>query len=249
MQSRTFVVPADSPGYRWPVDLPPITCPVQSGGVPPVPMDRLSAPTGDQLLPQIICLAPRGRAWQTDEVNAPVGSTVQHRVWGVVADALASAYASLTRAVGAAYPSAADDGGIQSWEYDYGLPDPCLGRAPGLEARRQAVRGALVAADDASIQSMVCAAERIGFPIEIEEWDAFECGWTGFGEAGFGSADLAFEFLVIAPTLPLTWIAFGEIGFGDEGFGSFPPDGLVCLIQHIKHSHTWAHYRIEGTMA
>ncbi|MGV2980687.1 hypothetical protein ACERNI_10825 [Camelimonas sp. ID_303_24] len=249
MPSRTFVVPAASPGYRWPATLPPITCPAILGGVPPIPLDRLSAPTGDVLLPQVIAVAPRGRAWQTDETSGPVGATVQHKLWAVVADAVAGAYATLTRAVGAAFPSAADEGGIASWEYDYGLPDPCLGQTPGLEARRQAVRGALVSADDASIQAMVCAAAAIGYDIQIEEWDAFECGWTGFGEAGFGSPDLAFEFLVIAPNLPLTWIAFGEIGFGNEGFGSFPPDGLVCLIQHIKHSHTWAHYSIEGIMA
>lgn len=247
LRARTFVVPAGGAApYR--IAMPALSCPAGTDGAPRVPVDRLTAPTGDTLLPQVLLNAPRGAAWQTDSLQPPLGTTVQHRLFAVLADALAEGYRTLTRAWTSAFPSVTDEPGLQAWEADYGLPDPCLGDAPSLAARRAAVRASLALPETAGRQDLVCLAAAAGFAVSIAEREGFECGWSGFGEEGFGHPDLPHTFFVSAPSLGLTWLTCGETGFGEEGFGSFPPDGLICLIEVARQAHTRAVYVIEGTV-
>lgn len=244
MRARTFIwLPGGVPER---VALPALTCEAGTAGAPPIPLDRLSAPTGDDLLPQIVAEAPRGRAWQSDETHAPIGSTVQHGVWGVIADALAASYGLLWRATMAAFPSAADADAIADWEGDYGLPDPCLGDLPTLDLRRQSVRAALVAPDDASRRGLICALAALGYTVEVDEWDGFECGASGCAETGLGSLELSYAVFVNIVGGVLTWLECGAVGLGEDGLGTVVSDAAICVVQSWRHSHVAVHYSIDG---
>ena len=247
-RARTFVVPTAGLPYRSPDPFPGFSCTAAVTAPPRVPFDRLTAPTGDTLLPQVLLNAPRGRAWQSDETQAPLGSTYQHRVWAVIADAFAGVYGMLTRATLSAFPTVTDEAGLSAWEADYGLPDPCLGDNPSLDRRRKQVRAVLALPDTASRQDLVCLCALAGFDVEVLEQEGFELGWSGFAEEGFGHPDLPHSVFVDAPRLSLSWLTLGETGFGEDGFGTYPADGLICLIERARQAHIRVYYLIQGAV-
>jgi len=60
---------------------------------PPSVTDRLSDPTADDLLPQILALTPRGPAWGTDEAGDGTGaSPLMRLVWKAIAGWSAASY-------------------------------------------------------------------------------------------------------------------------------------------------------------
>ena len=236
----TRVQLAGSVATRWPLAYPPLPEDSALSYAPPSLDDALTAPEADTLARQVQRLAPRGRAWNTDEAAAPWGSKVQHGIWGLIGAALAQLYAVLTRIQRAAFPGLADVEAIADWEDQHGLPESCAGLAETLPARRKAVQAARLAVEGATRNDMLLLLRRAGAAPEvtITERRGFECGWSGCGEAGLEPQEMNHTFVVQGPAT-LTWLECGATPL-PYALGALEADVPLCALERAKHSHTKA---------
>lgn len=135
--------------------------------------DRQSAPTADDLLPQVLALTPRGPAWGTDEAGDGRGaSPVLQLFWRAVAAWVADENGREFDLATQALPSAVT-WSLGDWEREYGLPDPCRSGQGGQAARLAAVRARFMALGGQSPAYFVCLAASLGYDITIEEPSQF----------------------------------------------------------------------------
>ncbi|HWF01542.1 MAG TPA: putative phage tail protein [Caulobacteraceae bacterium] len=108
-------------------------------------------------------LMPRGRVW-------PRGPGA---VQALVLAALAMTPARLGQSAGAlisgAFPSTAGEM-LPEWEGALGLPDPCAGPAPTLQARQSQVVAKLINSGGQSVTFFVQLAAALGYAITITEF-------------------------------------------------------------------------------
>ena len=142
-------------------------------GLPPSVADRQSAPTADDLLPQVLALTPRGPAWGTDEAGDGRGaSPIMRLFWRALAAwAAANNTAEFDTAI-QALPSAIT-WSLPDWEREYGLPDGCASFAPTTEQRVAAVRLRYGAQGGQSPAYFICLAASLGYDVTIEEPSQF----------------------------------------------------------------------------
>lgn len=236
----TRVQLATGDAYVWPPAYPPLPASAGASYAPPDTDDLLTAPDADFLGRQVQKLAPRGRAWNTDETAAPWGSKIQHGVWLLIGHALADLYAVLTRSLRSAFPGRADVEAIADWENDLGLPDPCAGIPDGLSQRRQAVQAARLAVEGASRHDMLRLLQRTGASpdVTITERRGLECGWSGLGEAGLCEPEAVHSFYIAGPSRVI-WLEAGASPL-PAPLGSLEIDISLCAIDRARHSHTKA---------
>lgn len=236
----THVQLANGTRYRWPVAYPPLPATVNAAYAPPNTDDLLTAPDFDLLARQVHKLAPRGRAWNTDETAAAWGTKVQHGIWRIAGEALAGFYAVCTRVYRAAFPGFAEPDALTDWESQLGLPDPCAATPDGLNERRAAVQAARLSVEGASRHDMLRLLARSGTPPEvtITERRGLECGWSGLGEAGIESPDAAHEFYVSGPATVI-WQELGATPL-PYPLGALEADVSLCALERARHSHTKA---------
>jgi uncharacterized protein YmfQ (DUF2313 family) len=218
------------------------------GDDPPSAADRLSAPAADDLLPAILADHPRGRAWQSDGWEQPLGTTVMHRFWRAVAGEIAEIYRA---AAGVALDSTvvtASDEAVAEWEMELGLPEPCFDPTQDLASRRLMARLKRIPGG-ASAAFFVCLAGRYGIAISIDDdFRPWECGRSGCG-GPYGLQDDPHLWRVTLEQ-PGTTLWF-EAGHGEAGrtpLGSAPRRAdLECLFRRLKPAHTNIVFRyLEG---
>ena len=142
---------------------------------PPSVMDRLSAPTADDILPQLLQITPRGPAWGTDEAGSGLGAEpVMLSVWRAIAGHAAWNYKVEFDLALQCFPSGITFA-LADWEAEYGLPDPCFSGQTGFEQRIAAVRSKFGALGGQSPAYFICLAKSIGYDITIEEPTQFLC--------------------------------------------------------------------------
>ncbi len=157
----------------WPCDILPTA--------PPPVGDALSAPAADDLTPQVLACVPRGPPWGTDEAGDGRGASPnQLALWRGIAAVLADWHARAWQTAMQAFPTAGTYG-LDDWERELGLPDPCGNPPESTAARVAAVRSRLVSAGSASPAYMICVARAAGYDVTIEEPTAFECGGSELG--------------------------------------------------------------------
>lgn len=166
----------------WPCALLPTVAPSVA--------DRLSAPTADDVLPQLLQLTPRGAAWGMDEAGSGHGAeATMLEVWRAVAGHAAQNYAIDFELATQCFPSAVTYS-LEDWEAEYGLPDTCASGQAGVAQRITALRARFGAIGGQSPAYFVCLAASLGYEITIEEpgqflIDTSECGGTGTFEDWF----------------------------------------------------------------
>jgi uncharacterized protein YmfQ (DUF2313 family) len=110
---------------------------------------------------------------------------------------------------------------LPEWQATLGLPDPCAGQNPTLQAEQEQVATRFVATGGQSIPYFVSVAATLGFPITITQFRPFRFG-DSFGQLLYGEP-WAFAWQVNAPPL---------------GNGSSGNNVLVCELQRIAPAHT-----------
>ncbi len=142
---------------------------------PPSVVDKLSNPSADDLLPQVLQLTPRGAAWGTDEAGDGRGALpVMLQVWRGLAAHAAANYATEWDLAIQALPSAIT-WSLPDWEDEYGLPDPCVSGQAGTAQRVAAVRARFGAQGGQSPAYFICLARSLGYDIDIDEPTQFHC--------------------------------------------------------------------------
>lgn len=157
-----------------------------------VPYDR------DDFADAAMAHLPEGIVWPREldavlrQVTGAAGPTYERmtvRAVGLLADA----------------PVGTLDERLPDWEATLGLPDPCAGPAPTLDARRQSVAAAIAARGGQSVPYFVHLAALLGVAITVEEFmpaqaevscaddPCCEPGWAHVWWAGMADYDARVE--------------------------------------------------------
>ena len=199
--------------------------------------DRLSHPSGDDLLPQVLALTPRGPAWGTDEAGDGRGaSPLMRLVWQAIASWAADSYSWDFALALQSLPSEVT-WSLPDWEAEYGLPDPCVGdAAPDDAARRAAVRAKHAAQGGQSPAYYVCLAAALGYDIcRIDEFRPTrigdKCGMPMYGAAW------AHAWRVHADLVTVSYAGVGISRIGDR-LAEWGNPVLECAIRRAAPAHT-----------
>jgi len=224
----------------WPCALLPAT--------PPSVGDRLSDPDPDDLLPQVIAVAPRGPIWGTDEAGDGTGaSPVMRKLWRAVAGWLADLYREAFETAAQCFPSAITFS-LDDWEAEYGLPDPCTSPDSGELGRINAVRARFGAQGGASPAYFVCLAASVGYDITISEPSDFICDLSECdGDDTVVTVNGHHEWIVRLNGLGDTWF-YCDDGMCDdtplEGF--VVATDLECVLRRVAPTHTTLIFDYSG---
>lgn len=172
-------------------------------------------------------LLPRGRVWSRD-----VSSVQSRALLGLVTiyeDSTARANQLLVDAFpGSTYEL------LPEWELTLGLPDPCAGPAPTIQARRAQVVARLTAAGGQSIPYFTGLAKSLGYEVTVTQFMPSRFG-KRFGTP-FGGVDWAHAWQINAPTFTVNRLRFGD-SFGSP-FSYWTNSVLQCELQSVKPAHT-----------
>lgn len=244
---QVYIQTSDGLRTRWPVAYPALP-PDDDGTYTAVaPVDMLTNPDTDTLAQQVARLAPRGRAWNTDEAATTWGTRVQHGVWRLIAAGLVSVYLALTRVKNAAFPGQTDIAALEDWEAQHGLPDPCGDLSDQPAQRRRAVQAARILMDGFSRHDMLRLLIRAGAPstVTVTERRGFECGWSECGAAGLEGADSNHKFYITGQQI-ITWLECGGNSISSVPLGALGNSNMLCVINRAKHAHTLAIFENAG---
>lgn len=186
----------------------------------------LNLRAGD-FLRAFMSLLPRGRVWSRD-----VSSVQSRALLGLVTiyeDSTARANQLLVDAFpGSTYEL------LPEWELTLGLPDPCAGPEPTIQARRAQVVARLTATGGQSIPYFTGLAKSLGYEVTVTQFMPSRFG-KRFGTP-FGGVDWAHAWQINAPTFTVNRLRFGD-SFGSP-FSYWTNNVLQCELQSVKPAHT-----------
>lgn len=172
---------------------------------------------------------PRGRVWPRDPDStvaatarglAPTFQRLDARALALLKDAFpASAYELLPE-----------------WEASLGLPDPCAGAMPTVQARRAQVVARFTATGGQSVPYFVNHAARLGFTITVREYAPARLGHMRLGDR-MRDAQWAHVWAVQSPQTTVRWFRLGQSGLG-ERFRDWGNDVLECELRSLAPAHT-----------
>lgn len=177
----------------------------------------------------LLGLLPRGRVWPKDpgsiqaQAVACLGPTFQRlsdRAVGLLVDAFPATTVGL----------------LPEWEATLGLPDPCAGPAPTLQARRNQVIARLVSSGGQSIAFFESFAAGLGYTVTITQYAPFRCGQSTCGQQ-LGGEDWCFTWSVNAPLESVAHFRAGASTAG-EPLSSWGNGVLECELSAAKPAHT-----------
>ncbi|WP_087688031.1 MULTISPECIES: YmfQ family protein [unclassified Pandoraea] len=185
--------------------------------------------TPDDFLQAFQGLLPRGAVWPRDP------DAVQTKVFRGLNTVYAQNTARANNLLVDAFPGTTFEL-LPEWEATLGLPDPCAGSSPTVEARRAQVVARLAAVGGQSVAYFTQLAANLGYAISVDQFAPFRFGQSPFGSQ-LGSDDWFFAWRVNAPTYSIRYFSFGISGFG-EPFSSWGNNVLQCEIQAFAPAHT-----------
>lgn len=168
-------------------------------------------------------LMPRGRVWPKDPAStqwrALSGLTPTYERQTVRANFLLSD----------AFPVTPFEL-LPDWESSLGLPDPCAGLSPTIQARQQQVAARFIAGGGQSTGFFISLAATLGYVLTITQFTSSHFGQP-FGNP-FCNTTWDHVWQVNAPTFTVQHFTFGQSGMG-EFFSSFGNTVLQCEIQRL----------------
>lgn len=174
-------------------------------------------------------LMPRGRAWPRDpeaiqtktlSAMAPTYRRNSDRSANLIADAFPASTLEL----------------LPEWEESLGLPDPCAGASPTLQARRAQVLARFTGNGGQSIAYFVAYAAALGFTINVGEFAPFRVGLSRVGDP-LCDEDWAFTWSVQSPLNTITYFRTGQSGVG-EPLASWGNAVLECELSALSPAHS-----------
>jgi uncharacterized protein YmfQ (DUF2313 family) len=204
----------------------------------PAQADALADPAPALMAEHLYGLLPTGSAWRSPDGAAFDANSRLGGLMRALAGDLVTLYRRIFQA-GQESTAATLVDGMDDWEAEYGLPDPCFGenqsRSQRLRALLLKVRstGTITRADFARL------AASVGYTITIEEPLPFEFGrsWCGGEEGTDGAAD--YHWIVRVPGRAHAYFEFGVSEFGihpmlDIAFAT----DLECLFRALAPAWT-----------
>lgn len=163
---------------------------------------RVICPTGDELLPQICALLPRGKAWS----GADIDGTDANKFWKAISFDVAETMGRVCDMLKETRCKEADETRDQ-WLEDYGLPDEC-------DPNGISLCGKVYAQGGARCEYLVEVAEEMGWVITCEDLSQTPVPMTGCWDMGCDSLPPAHETYIPGQNLgreELCVCDYGEI--------------------------------------
>ncbi|MFD1557100.1 YmfQ family protein [Paraburkholderia silviterrae] len=186
----------------------------------------LQAP--DFLAALLACM-PRGKIWPKD------ADAVQTQVLLGLATPFQQHNDRANYLLVDAFPATADEL-LPQWEATLGLPDPCAGESPTLQARRQQVVARLTNSGGQSAAYFIAYAQSLGFEVTITQFTPFRMGQQRMG-CPLGTQDWAFAWRVDAPANTITYFSLGQSAVG-EPLAVWGSDVLECELRRLIPANT-----------
>lgn len=177
----------------------------------------------------LMSLLPRGRAWPKEPDSdmyqslSFIGQTFvrqNERAATLISDAFPAGTTEL----------------LPEWEAMLGLPDPCAGPAPTIQARRSQVVARFANDGGQSIGFLESFALNLGYVISITNHAPFRCGQSRCGDH-LGNEDWFFAFTVESALHQVTPFRAGSSAAG-EPLASWENSSLECEIASVAPAHT-----------
>ena len=183
--------------------------------------------SASDFLNAFLALLPRGRVWPRDPDSAQVQTLLGLNA--IYATNAARAQQLLVDAFpGSTYEL------LPEWEATLGLPDPCAGISPTVQARQAQVVSRLSSVGGQSIPYFIGVAAKLGYAVTVSQYVPSRFG-ASFGKR-FGGADWAHAWQINAPTFSVNLNRFGG-GFGAP-FSWWNNNVLQCELAALAPAHT-----------
>jgi uncharacterized protein YmfQ (DUF2313 family) len=183
-------------------------------------------------------LLPRGRVWPRES------RAVQTRRLAGLAPVYARGHARANRLL-ADLCVAGTVELLPEWEATLGLPDPCTGPLPTLQARRSQAVARFANTGGQSAAHFIRIAAQLGYAISITSYAPFRCGQNRCGQP-LGGMEWVYHWAVNAPSN--TWVHFrtGQSTAG-EPLASWGNRALECSLRNIAPAHTTLQFHYQET--
>ncbi|SOE82102.1 Uncharacterized protein YmfQ in lambdoid prophage, DUF2313 family [Caballeronia arationis] len=130
---------------------------------------------------------------------------------------------------------------LPEWEETLGLPDPCAGESPTIQARRAQVVARFANSGGQSAAYFIQFASNLGYEVTIENFGPARAGQARCGDPDYGQ-DWAFAWAVDLPLNTITYARAGQATAG-EPLQSWGNDVLQCEFEAISPAHTIVIFR------
>lgn len=191
-------------------------------------MPRLNLTEGDfaRLMSN---LSPTGDAWPTEP------DSVRQKALLAFAPTFARLNARANFLVDDAFPATSLEL-LPEWELSVGLPDPCAGPAPTLQARRKQVVARLASYGGQSKAYLIQYALNLGYVITITEFVPFTAD-RGFGDGLLWDEWGAYAWQINAPLYTIVYFS-ADLSAADEPLATYGNTVLECELRAIAPAHT-----------
>jgi len=186
--------------------------------------------SADQYASALRNLLPRGRAWSRDSTG------VQASVLAGLAKSSEAVDSGAMSLLADAFPATAVFL-LPQWEQVLGLPDPCAGISPTLQARQAQAAARFANVGGQTVEFFQAFAQTLGYQVEIVECAPFRMGQSHMGSQ-LGDHDWSHVWRVISDKgIDLVSFRMGRSGMGEplESWGSAV---LECELNQWKPAHT-----------
>ena len=174
-------------------------------------------------------LLPRGLAWPRDPdalmSQAMAGLTpVYERLTARANNLLVDGYPPTTVEL------------LPDWESSLGLPDPCAGLSPSVQARRSQVVARFSGVGGQTAAYFIAFAQSLGYAVTVGNYAPFRMGQSTAGQQ-LGDQSWFFTFSINAPLNTVTPFRLGASGCG-EALNVWGNAVLQCEMQSVAPAHT-----------
>lgn len=177
----------------------------------------------------LLGLLPRGRVWPKELTSvqaqamscfSPTFQRSSDKAVGLIADAFPASTTDL----------------IGEWESTLGLPDPCAGTSPTLQARRNQIVARLCNSGGQSIAFFTAFAAGLGYQISITQYAPFRCGQSTCGQQ-LGGPEWFFTWAINVQLNTVNYFRAGQAAAG-EPLASWGNKVLECELSAAAPAHT-----------
>lgn len=179
-------------------------------------------------------LLPFGRVWPRDD------DTTQFKLMTALGYTLSRLTLRSNNLLVDSFPSTTIEL-LPEWEASLGLPDPCAGASPTIEARRAQVVARFATSGGQSRAYFIAFAGALGYTISIQDFAPFRAGVSHAGDPLYG-ADWAYTWAILAPLNTVQYFRAGNSTAG-EPLAYWSNLVLECELNSVKPAHMILQFR------
>lgn len=184
--------------------------------------------TADDFTNQLLALLPSGKVWPRD-----LDSAMRATLAGL-SPTYARNLARGNNLLVDSFPLTTVEL-LPEWEASLGLPDPCAGSSPTIEARRAQVVARFAGTGGQSKDFFIAYALALGYVITITEFAPFRASFNAAGDPLYGP-EWAYTWQINAPLNTVEWFRAGVSAVG-EPLAYWSNLVLECELNVVKPAH------------